>query len=117
MTVSRRAVGFGAAALAVVGAGMIGVRRIFGPWYAPTPYDDLLHQITDREAAALFGTEAAKTMPRLDVAALAAKLRRPGFALKERARGDAQAGRLMEAGGWLVPETVGFYGALAVQFT
>ncbi|HWY60303.1 MAG TPA: hypothetical protein VNW15_00230 [Rhizomicrobium sp.] len=116
MTVSRRVVGFGAAVLAVVGAGTIGVRRIFGPWYAPTPYDDLLHQIVDREPAALFGAEAAKTMPHLDVAALAARLRQPGFALSRRARGDAEAGRVAEAGGWLVPETVVFYSALAAQF-
>jgi hypothetical protein len=115
MTVSRRVVGFGAAAVALVGAGTIGVRRIFGPWYAPTPYDDLLHQIVDREPAALFGAEAAKAMPRLDVAALAAKLRQPGFRLKDRARGDAEAGRVAEAAGWLVPESVALYSVLAAQ--
>jgi hypothetical protein len=116
MTVSRRVVGFGAAALAIVGAGTIGVRRVFGPWYEPTPYDDLLHQIVDREPAALFGAEAVKTLPRLDVAALAAKLRQPGFRLTDRARGDAEAGRLVEAAGWLVPESVARYSALAAQF-
>jgi hypothetical protein len=113
MTVSRRVVGFGAAALAIMGAGTIGVRRIFGPWYAPTPYDDLLHQITDREQASLLGKSAAADMPRLDVAALAAKLRQPGFQLKTRARGDGEAGRVKEAGGWIVPETVASYSILA----
>ena len=56
-------------------------------------------------------------MPRLDVAALAARLRQPGFALSRRARGDAAAGRLVEAGGWVVPESVALYSALAAQFT
>ena len=116
MTVSRRVVGFGAAALAIVGAGTIGVRRIFGPWYEPTPYDDLLHQISDREQAALFGKAAAQDMPHLDVTVLAAKLRQPGFRLKDRARSDAAESRLIVAAGWLVPESVAQYSALAAQF-
>jgi hypothetical protein len=116
MTVSRRVVGLGAAALAIVGAGTIGVRRVFGPWYEPTPYDDLLHQIVDREQASLLGKTAAASMPRLDVAALAAKLRQPGFRLKDRARGDAAESRVVEAAGWLVPESVALYSALAAQF-
>jgi hypothetical protein len=116
MRISRRGLGLGAAALAVLGAGAFGYRHIFGPWYAPTPYDDLLHQIVDREPASLLGKAAIKTMPRFDVAALAARLRQPGFALSRRARGDAAAGRVVEAGGWLVPESVALYSALAAQF-
>jgi hypothetical protein len=117
MRISRRGFGFGAAALAVLGAASFGYRRMFAPWYAPTPYDDLLHQIVDRAPAALLGKTAARTMPGQDVAALAAKLRQPGFGLSERARTDAGAGRVTEAGGWVVPETVAFYAALAAQFS
>jgi hypothetical protein len=116
MKLTRRDFGFGAAALAALAAGAFGYRHIFGPWYAPTPYDDLLHQIVDREPAALLGRTVVKTMPRLDVAALAARLRRPGFALSRRARGDAAAGRVVEAGGWVVPETLALYAMLAAQF-
>jgi hypothetical protein len=116
MKMTRRDFGLGAAALAALAAGAFGYRHIFGPWYAPTPYDDLLHQIVDREPAALLGRTAIKTMPRLDVAALAARLRQPGFALSRRARGDAAAGRVVEAGGWVVPETVTLYALLAAQF-
>jgi len=56
-----------------------------------------------------------KSMPHLDVAALAAKLRQPGFALQKRARGDAAAGRVVEAGGWIVLESVALYSALAAE--
>ena len=56
-------------------------------------------------------------MPDFNADKLAAQLRQPGFDLKTRARGDAPAGRMMEVGGWLVPESVALYSALAAQFT
>ena len=112
MKLSRRAFGMGAAALAGLGGVALGWRHIFGRWYTPTPYDDLLHQIVDREPAAVLG----KTLPKPDVAALAARLRQPGFALQRRARADAAAGRVVEAGGWIVPQSVAAYAQLAAQF-
>ena len=116
MTVSRRGFAFGAAALALLGGGFaLNYRRILGPWYAPTPYDDLLGQIVDRRPAAILGQTAARTM-HADAATLAARLRQPGFALAERARGDAGAGRVLEVSGWVVPESVALYAALAAQF-
>lgn len=116
MKISRRSLGVGIGALAAAAAAF-GYRHVFGRWYAPTPYDDLLHQITDREPAAMLGRSVIKTMPRLDVPALAARLRQPGLALQKRARGDAEAGRVVEAGGWILPESVALYAALAAQFT
>lgn len=117
MTVSRRAFAMGAAALALLGGGFaLNYRRIMGPWYAPTPYDDLLQQIVDRRPAATLGHAVARTMPRTNAASLAARLRQPGFALDQRARGDAAAGRVMEVSGWVVPESVALYAALAAQF-
>jgi hypothetical protein len=113
MRLSRRDMGFGAAALAVLGAATVGYRRVFGP--APTPYDDLLDQIVDRRPAIVLGQAVTKAMPHLDVAALAVRLRQPGFALQKRTRGDAAAGRVQEAGGWIVPESVALYSALAAQ--
>ena len=116
MRISRRDFGLGLGGLIAAGAAALGYRRIFGPWYAPTPYDDLLHQIVDRKAAALLGKSVIKTLPNSDADALAAKLRQPGFALQNRARADAAAGRVIEAGGWIVPETVALYSALAASF-
>jgi len=117
MKLSRRDLGLGAAALALLGAGAVGYRRFLGPWYAPTAYDDLLHQIVDRRPAAQLGLPAAKAMPGFDVAKLAAKLRQPGFGLSRRARDDAAAGRVTEVSGWVVPESVALYSALAAQFS
>jgi hypothetical protein len=112
MRPSRRDIGIGAVALAALGGAALGYRHILGRRYAPTPYDDLLHQIVDREPAAALG----KALPRPDVAALAARLRQPGFALRQRAGADAAAGRVVEAQGWVIPESVGAYSQLAAQF-
>jgi hypothetical protein len=117
MKISRRDLGLGVAAAAVLGGAAVGYRRLFGPWYAPTPYDDLLHQIVDREPAAKLGHSVVHSMPHFDVARLADELRQPGYALGKRAKTDAAAGRVVEAGGWLVPETVALYSALASAFS
>jgi hypothetical protein len=114
MKVSRRGFAFGASVLALLGAGAF-IYRHAGRWYAPTPYDDLLHQITDRQPAAALGKLTGMTDTGPD--RLAARLRQPGFKLAERARADAAAGRVVEADGWLVPETVALYAALASHFS
>ena len=116
MRVSRRDLGLGAAALALSVAGALGYHRFLGPWYTPTPYDDLLHQIVDRRPAAQLGAVAVKAMPGFEVTKLAAKLRQPGFGLSRRTRDDVAAGRTMEVAGWIVPQSVADYSALASQF-
>jgi hypothetical protein len=117
MTISRRDLGLGLGALALVGAASLGYQHFFGRWYAPTPYDDLLHQIVDRRPAARLGQEAVNAMPDFNADKLAARLRQPGFDLRRRARSDAAAARVTEVGGWIVPETVALYSALASQFS
>jgi hypothetical protein len=117
MSLTRRDVGIGAAAMVLLGAASLGYRHFFGRWYAPTPYDDLLHQIVDRKPAARLGAEAVKKMPGFNVASLASRLRQPGYDLSRRARSDAAANRLTEVSGWIVPESVALYSALASQFT
>lgn len=114
MRLSRRGFGLGLGGLIAAGAAAFGYRRVFGP--APTPYDDLLNQIVDRKPAAALGKTVIKTLPNSDAGTLAARLRQPGFGLRDRARADAAAGRVMEAGGWIVPETVALYAALAARF-
>ena len=71
----------------------------------------------DRRPAARLGAVAAKAIPNFDAATLAAKLRQPGFGLSRRGRDDAAAGRVMEVGGWIVPESVARYSAVAAQFS
>jgi len=89
--------------------------HLFGHRYAPTPYDDLLDQIVDREPAARLGAVVAKARPGLTAPSLAKILRQPGETLAVRAIRDADQNRLMEADGWLLPESVGLYAALAAK--
>jgi hypothetical protein len=87
--------------------------RLFAKHYPPTPYDDLLSQIVDREPAIVFGQAARKSLP--GAAQLAAQIRRDPRALPERAAGEPGEARIAEVGGWVVPQSVAFYAALAAQ--
>jgi hypothetical protein len=105
--------------LAVAVAGFAGGAawqlRLFGKHYPRTPYDDLLSQITDREPAILFGRAAAISSPAADI--LAADLRRDGRTLAARAASEPAASHVQEVSGWLVPQSVAQYAALAAQVT
>jgi hypothetical protein len=109
----RRLVLGGAAAL--LAGGIAWKARLFGRHYAPTPYDDLLGQIVDREPAARLGVVVNRIRPGLTAPMLAKMLRRSGGNLAARAMRDADQNRLMEVDGWLVPESVGLYAALAAK--
>lgn len=102
---NRRSVmaGMGAALLAL-GAG---VWRFGMKHYPATPYDDLLDQVQDREAAATLGETTRETAP-----VLAARLR-AAKPLAVQAAADAGAGRTVEISGWVVPKSVADYAALA----
>ena len=108
----RRAILAGIAALAAAG-GAAWRLGLFGKHYPPTPYDDLLAQITDREPAILFGRKARIAAPPLPQ--LAAMLRRDGRDLATRAAIEPAQARVVEVDGWLVPEAVALYAALAAQ--
>ena len=86
--------------------------HLFGPHYPTTPYDDLLNQITDREPARVFGGAALKTMPGANAAGLARVLRGQGT-LAAAAASDPAEDRVTEVSGWVVPESVAHYAALA----
>ena len=103
----------GLAALAIVAAGGAAWKfHLFGPHYAPTPYDDLLNQIADRRPAMAFGRAALKTMPGANAASLAQSLRGHGSLAGDAAH-DAAQGRVSEVAGWVVPQIVARYAALA----
>jgi hypothetical protein len=103
-----------AAAIEVAAGGAAWKFHLFGPRYAPTPYDDLLNQITDRAPASVFGQAALKTMPGANAAALAHTLRGKGT-LAALAASDPAKDRVTEVSGWVVPETVARYAALAAS--
>jgi hypothetical protein len=109
----RRGVLGGLVVAAVVAAGGAAWRlHLFGPHYPATPYDDLLNQIADRVPARVFGGAALKTMPGANAAGLARALRGQGT-LAALAESDPAKDRVTEVSGWVVPESVVRYAALA----
>ena len=83
----RRGVLAGLMAAIVAAAGGAAWKfHLFAKHYPPTPYDDLLNQITDREPAIVFGQAARKSLP--GAAQLAAQLRRDGRKLAARAAAE-----------------------------
>ena len=69
----------------------------------------------DREPASRLGAAVVRTMPGFSLDRLAARLRQPGQDLKTRARLDAGQNQVLEVGGWLVPQSVALYSALAAK--
>lgn len=114
---SRRSVLFAGAGAAVAAAGAIayGSWRVFGRHYPPTPYDDLLSLLPDREAArrlgAAFLAQHTNFTPRN--AANALRRRISGHPLAQVLEGEIAAGQLTEAAHWLVPASFAGLCALA----
>jgi hypothetical protein len=112
----RRTMIGGAALLAVAGAGYE-AHKLLARHYPPTPYDDVLGQLIDRDAAARLGQATAPALPGFAPAAAAARLRQllGHHGLKVAAAADAQSARTVEAGGWILPESVALLSALAFR--
>jgi len=110
---TRRGVLAGLVAVLAAAGGAAWKFRLFAKHYPPTPYDDLLSQIVDREPAIVFGQTARKALP--GAVQLAAQLRRDRRALAERAAAEPGEAQLTEVAGWLVPQSVALYAALAAQ--
>jgi hypothetical protein len=110
----RTLIGGVVAAGAAVAAGIYRFTDLFVKHYPPTPYDDLLGQLTDREQAAKLGAKAPLTS---DAQSQAARLRASlqGRDLAAAANADIAAGRLVEVDGWLVPQTLAELCALAAK--
>jgi hypothetical protein len=104
--------------LAVLGLGFAGgaayeAKHRLGRRYKPTPYDDLLSQLPDRDSAARLGAAMLAKAPPSDVVTfdareLAQGLRRiiAGRPIADVLGQDAAEGRLMEVSGWLLPRTL-----------
>ena len=103
-----------AAAGAAVAAGLYRFTDLFVKHYAPTPYDDVLAALVDREQAVRFGALVGSAP---DAKSLAAKLRLvlKSAGLNAAAKADAMTGRIMEVDGWVVPESVALLSALAAK--
>ena len=110
----RTVIGGVTAVGAAVAAGLYRFTDLFVKHYPPTPYDDVLAALVDREEAARLGALVSNAPA---PAALAAKLRailKPN-GLAGAVSSDIAAGRLAEVEGWLVPESVALLSALAAK--
>ncbi len=101
-----------AGAGAAAAAGLYRFTDLFVKHYPPTPYDDVLAALADREQAAKFGASVPGAPD-----ALAARLRatiKP-LGLAAAARADIAAGRIVEVDGWVVPQSVALLSGLAAR--
>ena len=101
-----------AAAGVAATAGLYRFTDLFVKHYAPTPYDDLLVRLTDREQAAKLGAQLTGSF---DLASQSTRLR-DTFRKEDLAaavNADIAAGHMVEISGWVLPETVALLSALA----
>jgi hypothetical protein len=112
---SRRGLFAGmAAAGAAIAAGLYRFTDLFVKHYPPTPYDDVLVTLVDREQAAKLGALADDGT---SADALAQKLRAmlKGRDLAAAATSDIGADRVVELDGWVVPQSVAWLASLAAK--
>jgi hypothetical protein len=121
-TITRRPflAGFLAAfGVGIVGGGIYEFPKLFKKHYPPTPYDDLLALLPDRDAAVRLGKADAAVSSATSTQALAAHLRaefgpRP---LLEILEADLRSNRLVELKGWVLPESLVSLCTLAAKAT
>jgi hypothetical protein len=111
----RNAIAVGASALVVVGG--YEAFRLLRPHYPPTPYDDLLDRLSDRDAARQLGAAFLRTHPDFTPGAAARVLRRKVGTrdLSATVEDEAAHGELTEAGRWIIPQTLAGLCALAAR--
>lgn len=113
--VTRRSVAIGGGIAVALGLAAVGVNA--PRWFrGKTAYDDLLNKLIDRDAAATVGQAVIGTAT-FDTHEVAGNLReRIGTrTLGEVAKEDLVQNRLIEAKGWVLPETVGLLCVVAAQ--
>ena len=112
---TRRNILIATGGVVVVAGGAFEASRLLG--HAPTPYDDLLAQLEDRDGAAAIGKTVLADADQFDPASAAATLRNrlSHATLAQIAGEDAAAGRLIEARGWVLPQAVALLCALAAK--
>jgi hypothetical protein len=114
---TRRNILIGAGGAVVLAAVGFEGRRLLRKRYAPSPYDDLLALLDDRDADAQIGEAVLADSDDFDAKTAADELRgqigkRP---LAQVMSEDVSEGRLLEAGGWVMPETLALLCALAAK--
>ncbi|MDE2135751.1 MAG: hypothetical protein KGJ49_14280 [Alphaproteobacteria bacterium] len=113
---TRRRVVMGAGGAAVLAATAF-EGRLLRKRYAPTPYDDLLARLDDRDADAQIGEAVLADVEGFDAKAASAGVRQrlARHTLAQAVGADAAEGRLLEASGWVLPQTLALLCALAAK--
>ena len=112
---TRRSVAIGGGVAVALGLAAVGINA--PRWLrAKTAYDDLLEKLIDRDSAATVGHAVIGTAT-VDTREVAADLRRRigTRPLAEVAKEDLAQNRLIEAKGWVFPQTVGLLCVVAAQ--
>ena len=114
---TRRNVVIGAGSATVLAVAALESGRLLRKRYAPSPYDDLLALLDNRDADAQIGEAVLAGLDdfKSKVAAANLRARIGNRGLGEIMREDASEGRLGEAGGWVLPETLALLCALAAK--
>jgi len=105
-----------ASGIVVIAAGVSG-HLLLRKRHGATPYDDMLDLLEDRDADAQIGETVLAEEENFDPKTMADELRasigkRPLAAVLA---DDVVNGRVVEAGGWVLPETLGMLCALAAK--
>ncbi|HEY0281064.1 MAG TPA: hypothetical protein VGC27_00370 [Rhizomicrobium sp.] len=114
---TRRNILIGAGGAVALSAVALEGRRLLRKRYAPSPYDDLLTLLDDRDADAQIGEAVLADLDDFDARIVADDLRerigdRP---LAQVMAEDVAEGRTLEANGWVIPETLALLCALAAK--
>lgn len=114
---TRRNILIGAGGAVVLAGGAFEASRLLSNRHAPTPFDDLLNRLDDRDGGIEVGKSVLAEAEEFDPKTVAATLRaRLGKAtLAQAAVEDSSADRLLEASGWVLPESVALLCALAAK--
>jgi hypothetical protein len=117
LALSRRTLLIGGGVAVVAGVAAVEGPRLFRKRYAPSPYDDLLDKLDDRDACAQIGERALAGKAHFDADKVADTLRdrlhhrRLNRVMVE----DAEQKRVAENAGWVMPETLSLLCALAAK--
>ena len=119
MSVTRRPLVL--SALALIGVGIAGGIAVEAPRLLRkrihSPYDDITDQISDQEQAVKVGDAVIAKLGTFDVAKSANALRVRKGSLLDMAKADIAAGRMLEAKGWVLPESLALACAILADQT
>ncbi len=114
---TRRNIVVAGASAVVLAAAAFEARHLLRKHYPPSPYDDLLAHLDNRDADAQIGEAVLAEIEKFDPNAVAGGLRASleHRSLAQAVADDAVKGRMVEANGWVLPKTLALLCALAAK--